>query len=92
MRPGYERWVTRDYGSEGKALNLSKSRLGLFTYHLLRLGGEITSTWTTSAAYDRAYVQFAVSLPEGRKAELEEVTGIVLEKPPEISFGNRGWR
>lgn len=82
MKPGYEAWVTRDYGSKGKALILSKSRLGLFVYHVLRMGGEITSVYAMNPNYDRSYVQMAITLPIGRRKELQDVSGIVLESVP----------
>lgn len=80
-----EHWVTRDYGGDGKALNLSKSCLGTFVYHLFRLGGNITSTYVMNNKFDRSYVQMAISLPDGRSAELTAATGIVLEKPSALT-------
>ena len=75
-----ESWVTRDYGSEGKGLCLSKSRLGNFVFHLLRMGGRITSTYTMNPEYPRCYVQMSVVLPEGKSQELQNITGVKLEK------------
>lgn len=76
-----EHWVTRDYSGEGKALCLSKARLGLFVYELLKLGGGITSTYAMGKGL-RNYVQMAIYLPTGKKTELEGLTGIALETPP----------
>jgi hypothetical protein len=86
MLRGMEGWVTRDYGSDGKGLALSKSRLGEFTYHLLKLGGRITSTYTMNPNYERSYVQFAIVLPEGKAEELTQLTGVLLEQPPRITL------
>ena len=88
--PGEEAWVTRDYGAEGKALSMSKTVLGSFVYHLLRLGGRITSTYAMRGDMDRTYVQFAVVLPEGRADELTEASGIVLEKPSTLVPASSG--
>jgi hypothetical protein len=82
--PRSKPWLTRDYGGEGRALNLTTTRLGGFAYHLLRLGGEITGTWAMGPQYPRSYVQFAILLPEGKEEELTESTGIALCKPPTI--------
>lgn len=81
MRPTDEALVTRDYGGEGKALSLSKASLGTFVYHLLRLGGRIVDTHTMNPKYDRSYVQMSIVLPQGRRAELQEASGIALELP-----------
>jgi len=79
--PNEEAWVTRDYGGEGRGLSMSKSALGLFAFHVLRLRGRITSTYAMRPDMDRTYVQFAIVLPKGRAAELTELTGVALEKP-----------
>lgn len=79
-----ESWVTRDYGGEGKALTLSRSPLGEFMYHLLRMGGEVTSTYALNPSYERSYLQFSITLPAGRKEEFEKVSGFALEKPPHL--------
>ena len=79
--PGFEVWVTRDYGGEGKALNMSKATLGTFVYHLLRLGGKITSTHVMAPEYDRSYVQMAIALPTGKREQLQTASGIALESP-----------
>lgn len=76
-----ETWLTRDYGGDGKALSMSKKVLGDFVYHLLRLGGEITSTHAMRPDLDRTYVQFGIRLPKGRREELEAASGITLEAP-----------
>ena len=76
-----EAWLTRDYGGQGKALSMSKKVLGDFVYHLLRLGGEITSTHAMRPDLDRTYVQFGIRLPKGRKEALEGASGIALEAP-----------
>lgn len=90
MWPGHEAWVTRDYGGEGKALTLSKERLGLFAFHLLSLGGHIHSTYVMNARYPRSYVQFGISLPPGKKEELERLTGITLEQPSVLTPASGG--
>lgn len=82
--PNEEALVTRDYGGEGKALTMSKTTLGQFTHHLLKLGGRITGTFVMNAAYDRSYVQFAIVLPKGRRDRLTELTGIALEEPSHL--------
>lgn len=86
--PGHEAWVTRDYGSDGKALSMSKAGLGSFVYHLLRLGGHIHSTWAMGPQYDRTYVQMSISLPPGRREALQDATGVKLEKPPTVHLNN----
>lgn len=78
---GNERWITRDYGGEGKGLSMSKDVLGRFVYELLRHGGSITSTYAMAQA-PRSYVQFAIALPAGRREALQSVSGITLERPP----------
>ena len=89
--PGEESWVTRDYGSEGRALSMSKTVLGTFVYHLLRMGGRITSTYAMHGDMDRTYVQFAVVLPAGRAGELTEASGIALEKPSTLVPASSGF-
>ena len=81
-----EALVTRDYGGEGKSLTLSKSNLGNFVYHLLKLGGYITNTHTLAPEYNRSYVQMSIMLPEGKREELTKLTGITLELPSTIGF------
>lgn len=83
-RPGMESWVTRDYGGTGKALVMSKAVLGLFVYHLLRLGGGIESTYALRGDCDRSYVQFAIYIPAGKAEELQSATGIALERPSRL--------
>ncbi len=85
MYPGHEDWVTRDYGGEGKALTMSKEVLGTFVFHLLRCGGRIESTHAMAPEHARSYVQFSITLPKGRKAELEGLTGITLERPSHLT-------
>lgn len=85
MYPGHEDWVTRDYGGEGKALSMSKEALGTFVYHLLRCGGRIESTYAMAPEHARSYVQFSITLPNGRKEELEKITGIALERPSHLT-------
>jgi hypothetical protein len=91
MRAGQEFWVTRDYGGEGKALNLSKARLGEFMYHLLKMGGRVTDIHVMNAEYDRCYCQAAISLPAGQKEEFERISGFILEKPPVLSAPRPIW-
>lgn len=85
MRRGYEQWVTRDYGSDGKGLALSKSRLGEFMVALIKFGGDIHGIHSMSRIYPRAYVQASISLPIGKGTEFTAETGFILEKPPTLS-------
>ena len=80
---GHVAWVTAEYGM-AKVLNLSKTKLGLFVYHLLRLGGTIRSTHVLNHRYDRSYVQMAVTLPKGKMEELQNLTGVELEVPTRV--------
>jgi hypothetical protein len=79
-----EHWLTRDYGAEGIGLNLTRARLGDFVYHLLRLDGAVTHTYAMSPQHDRSFVQFSISLPAGRRAALEEATGVSLHAAPKV--------
>lgn len=75
-------WVTRDYGNpEGKALNVSKARLGLFFESLLRHGGDITQIYAMGIKPGN-YVQAMVKLTVQGRAAVEDETGITLERPP----------
>lgn len=85
MWPGHEDWVTRDYGGQGKALSMSKEVLGNFVYHLLRCGGRIESSYAMAPEHARSYVQFSITLPKGRKEELERLTGVALERPSHLT-------
>lgn len=85
MRHGHEQWVTRDYGSDGKGLALSKARFGEFMVALIKFGGDIHGIHAMSRTYPRAYVQAVISLPNGKAEEFTAETGFVLEKPPTLS-------
>jgi hypothetical protein len=82
-------WVTRDYGNpQGKALTISKARLGLFFEALLRHGGDITSIHAMGRA-PRNYVQALVTLTlQGREA-VEQESGITLEPPPVVRVNSK---
>jgi hypothetical protein len=84
--PGTECWVTRDYGREGKSLCMSKATLGEFVFHLMRLGGSISSTYAMAPQYPRSYVQMAITLPAGCAADLEAASGVALECPRELKL------
>ena len=79
---GHEVWATRDYGGEGKALNLTPTRLGKFVYALLSMGGGIQSSYVMSKDFPGSYVQMTIHLPEGMRESLEVKGGVALEKPP----------
>ena len=83
--PGHENWCTRDYGGEGKAVSLSKRDLGEFFFHLLRFGGTIYQSYAMAKS-PRAYCQFAITLPKGRKEDFERASGFTLEKIPEVKL------
>lgn len=83
--PGHEAWLTHDYGGDGKKLRLSKASLGNFVYHCLKLGGHIMSGSAFSPDVDGCYVQLGISLPKGKRAELERLSGIRLDPPTAIS-------
>ena len=85
MRHGYEQWVTRDYGSDGKGLSLSKANLGEFMVSLIKFGGDIHGIHSMSRTYPRSYVQASISLPIGVSEKFTEETGFVLERPPTFS-------
>lgn len=81
MHSGHEIWFTRDYGGKGKALSINKTQLGKFVYHLIKLNVHITSMNALNTRYENSYVQIAISLPKGKKEELEILTGVSLEQP-----------
>lgn len=78
-------WVTRDYGNpEGKALTLTRTRLGIFVESTLRHGGDITNFFVMYPDYPRSYVQAALRLTiQGRDAVMKE-SGIGIEPPPVV--------
>ena len=82
--PGHEAWITHDYGGDGKKLRLSKASLGNFMYHCLKLGGHVMNG-SAFATVDGAYVQLGISLPKGKREELERLSGITLDPPTELS-------
>lgn len=82
-------WVTRDYGGDGKALSMSRARLGLFVESVLRNKGNITSFWAMGPSYPRSYVQAVVWLTPEACDKVREETGIGLEMPPRIKL-NQG--
>ncbi len=90
LYPGHEAWLTHDYGGDGKKLRLSEASLGNFVYHCLNLGGHITGGSAFAPGIRRSYVQLAISLPKGKRGELERLTGIRLDPPttlaPAISY------
>lgn len=75
-------WLTRDYGGEGRALTLSKARLGLFVESVLRNRGEITQFHAMAPEYRNSYVQASVRLTVQARLIVMEETGITLENPP----------
>jgi hypothetical protein len=79
-----EIWVTREYSGRGKAVSLTKSRLGEFFYHLFSLGGTVRSSHVLNPNYHGSYIQLMVELPRGKKEAFEEVSGFTLEEPPRI--------
>ena len=84
--PGHLAWVPRDYGGQGKALFMSKAKLGEFVFHLLLLDGTITGTFVLNRRARHAYVQMVVTLPEGAERALTEATGITLEPVPVLKL------
>jgi hypothetical protein len=82
MLTGHEGWVTRDYGRDGKAVTMSRTRLGDFVWWVLHYEGQITSCYAMNPAYPRSYCQFAITLPAGKKEAFERDSGFTLEKPP----------
>ncbi len=79
-----EVWVTRDYGSKGKAVSLSKTRLGEFFFHLFSFRGELLSSHVMNPKYHGSYIQCMIRLPEGKREEFEATSGFTLEDPPVI--------
>lgn len=76
-------WVTRDYGGEGKALTVSKTRLGLFFEALLRHHGDVSQLFAMGTG-PRNYVQASVRLTVSGKEAVERETGITLSPPPVV--------
>ncbi|RUT26885.1 hypothetical protein C0V97_04185 [Asaia sp. W19] len=87
MRAGYEAWVTRGYGGDGKSLSLSKARLGEFMAALIKFGGDIHGIFSMHRTYPRAYVQASISLPVGMSEKFTEETGFALQRPPTFNVG-----
>jgi hypothetical protein len=82
--------VTADYGSDGKAVNLSKSRLGDFMYHLLRHGGNVLDVYVMNRTYDRSYVQMVVQIHPDNVKPFETDSGFILETPHKPKINNFG--
>ena len=81
-----EYWVTRDYGREGKAVNMSKASLGDFMLAVFKHDGRVTSSYCMNAKYPRSYCQFGIALPVGKKEEFEADSGFTLEAPPQLAL------
>lgn len=92
MHPGHEAWITHDYGGKERKLRLSKASLGNFLYHCLRLGGHVTSGNAFAPDVDGCYVQLGITLPKGKREDLERLSGIKLDPPtqltPAMNFGS----
>lgn len=76
-------WVTRDYGGDGKALTISKARLGIFFESLLRHRGDVAQVHAIQPQ-PRSYVQALVRLTVSGKEAVERETGITLSPPPVV--------
>lgn len=85
MFPGHEAWLTHDYGGDDKKVRLSKASLGNFVYHCLKLGGHLMSGSAFAPEHDGCYVQLGISLPKGKREELERLSGIKLDPPTALS-------
>jgi len=83
MQHGHEAWSTRDYGGEGKAVTLSKAQLGEFLWWVLKYQGQIYQSWAM-ALEPRAYCQFTLTLPIGKKEAFERDSGFTLERVSEL--------
>lgn len=78
--------ATEDYGGDGGKLSLSKAKLGLFMYSLLKCDGKICSMYGMNRKYDRSYVQAMIKIKPEKIAELEEMSGVKLMNPPTLSL------
>ncbi len=85
MMYGHEAWCTRDYGGEGKAVTFSKAQLGEFLWWVLKYQGQITQCWAMGTI-PRAYCQFCLTLPIGKKEAFEQDSGFALERIPELKL------
>jgi len=70
---------------------MSKNNLYNLLYTLIMMKGTITSTMTIGCqqytkrqnAYNSAF--FIIGLPEGKKVQFEEMTGLKLTLPPKVT-------
>ena len=75
------KWFHTDYG-----LSLSKAKLGLFMYHLLKMNGGVCDIYCMNPKYDRACVNMSVCIHPDDKSKLEELTKVKLIDPPVINL------
>lgn len=78
--------ATEDYGGDGGKLSLSKAKLGLFMYSLLKCDGKICSMYAMNRNYDRSYVQAMIKIKPEKIEELEKMSGVKLMNPPKLKL------
>ena len=65
-------------------LSLSKSKLGLFMYHLIKINGEVGDIFCLNSQYDRSFIGMSVCIDPSKREELEQLTKVKLSKPPTV--------
>ena len=84
---GRRYYHTLDSSEPGrKAVSLSKNGLGVFSYHLFKLGGSIESTYVMNYKYDRSFIQMSVLLRPDCVDDFEKASGFGLTLPREVKL------
>lgn len=73
-------WHTSDHHSP----NLTKSSLGEFFHHVIRVGAQIGSIWCMDKNYNRSTVLVTVFMTDKMKEELEESFKYRFKPPTEV--------
>lgn len=81
---GAKWWHSDDYASP----NLSKASLGMFFYHVLKVGGHIGEVWPFNHKYERSSVFISVFMTDEMKGQVEAQTKFRFRPPPTIKVNN----
>lgn len=77
---GAKWWHTEDHASP----NLTKTSLGLFFYHVLKVGAQIGSIWPFNPKYDKSSVFITVFMTDEMMIKLENETKFRFKPPPKV--------
>ena len=81
---GAKWWHSSDHASP----TLTKTSLGSFFYHVLKVGGYIGEIWPFAPQYDRSSVFISVFMTDEMKAKVEAETKFRFNLPPKISLNS----